>query len=146
MEEEYNLTEIDKLNVYLTPEAFKEIKLDTYKYYDADPDIKNVVKRSDIIDAFTMVLLSAYKTPLKYPLTVLKQDEELEEPDDYTRLFEIFEVVQNSSKVLNLKLILNLEFMYFLYFSNDNLIISFSSVNLGVLSINNGALIVILYL
>ena len=31
MEEEYNLTEIDKLNNYLTPEAFKEVKLETYK-------------------------------------------------------------------------------------------------------------------
>jgi DNA-directed RNA polymerase beta' subunit len=31
IEEEYNLTEIDKLEVYLTPEAIKEVKLETYK-------------------------------------------------------------------------------------------------------------------
>jgi DNA-directed RNA polymerase beta' subunit len=31
MEEEYNLTEIDKLNVYLTPEAFKEVTQKTYE-------------------------------------------------------------------------------------------------------------------
>ena len=31
MEEEYNLTEIDKLNNYLTPEALKEVTLNTYQ-------------------------------------------------------------------------------------------------------------------
>jgi len=31
MEEEYNLSEIDKLNNYLTAEAIKEINLETYK-------------------------------------------------------------------------------------------------------------------
>jgi len=31
MEEEYNLTEVDKLNVYLTPEAFKEVTQKTYE-------------------------------------------------------------------------------------------------------------------
>jgi len=31
MEEEFNLTEVDKLNIYLTPEAYKEIKGTTYQ-------------------------------------------------------------------------------------------------------------------
>ncbi len=31
MEEEYNITEIDKLNNYLTPEAFKEVNMKTYE-------------------------------------------------------------------------------------------------------------------
>jgi DNA-directed RNA polymerase beta' subunit len=31
MEEEYNLTEIDKLNNYLTPDAFKEVNIKTYE-------------------------------------------------------------------------------------------------------------------
>jgi hypothetical protein len=66
-------------------------KMATYKYYETDPIIKiKTIKEADIIDEFTRIIIEAYNDEVEYPKEIKAELEEMEEEDDYDKLFNMF--------------------------------------------------------
>jgi hypothetical protein len=91
---------------FLTEEQEKlEQKIPTFLYKRANDDVKDLVKDSSIIDAFIQLLIDAYGKDYKYPEELKKQEEEIKEDDDYTKLFNIFEFTNSDKDYLSNDLI-----------------------------------------
>lgn len=71
---------------------FKETdKLATFKYYERDLNIKEtLLKDQEIIDEFTRMIIEAYNEDLEYPQEIKDELEEMDDEDDYNKLFNIF--------------------------------------------------------
>jgi hypothetical protein len=73
-------------------------KLDTFKYYKKDNDLKNnILKRDDIIMEFINLLFEYYSITKEYPKEIKKDLEENQDEDDYNVLFSLFEFTNDEN-------------------------------------------------
>jgi len=91
---------------------FKESdKLATFKYYERDLNIKEtLLKDSDIIDEFTRIIIEAYNEEQEYPKEIKDELEEMDDEDDYNKLFNIFTITNDKRDFLsndNLRIIIS---------------------------------------
>lgn len=67
-------------------------KINTFKYYKKDNDLKNnILKRDDILMEFINLLFEYYSIKKEYPHEIKKDLEENQDEDDYKVLFNLFE-------------------------------------------------------
>jgi len=94
----------DRFNLTSTfiDENFDEAeKLSGYKYYKTDKTIKTkFLKRQDVRDAFISLIFKYYNKPIAYPEEILKENKEVEDDSDNTKLFSLFEFTGNSKDVI----------------------------------------------
>lgn len=76
---------------------FKESdKLQTFKYYERDLNIKEtLLKDEDIIDEFTRIIIEAYNEDLEYPKEIKDELDNMDDEDDYNKLFNIFTITND---------------------------------------------------
>lgn len=77
-------------------------KLDTFKYYKKDNDIKNIIlNRDDIIMEFINLLFEYYHIKKEYPKQIQMQIEENNDDDDYKTLFNLFHFTNDENDFIN---------------------------------------------
>lgn len=77
-------------------------KLDTFKYYKKDNDIKNIIlNRDDIIMEFINLLFEYYHIKKEYPKQIQIQIEENNDDDDYKTLFNLFDFTNDENDFIN---------------------------------------------
>jgi hypothetical protein len=77
-------------------------KLDTFKYYKKDNDIKNIIlNRDDIIMEFINLLFEYYHIKKEYPKQIQMQIEENNDDDDYKTLFNLFHFTNDENDYIN---------------------------------------------
>lgn len=91
---------------------FKETdKLATFKYYERDLNIKEtILKDIDIIDEFTRMIIEAYNEDLEYPQEIKDELQEMDDEDDYNKLFNIFTITHDKRDFIsndNLRIIVS---------------------------------------
>jgi hypothetical protein len=89
--------EFQMMSKFLTKEQEeREKKLPSFKYYTADDKVKEYVKQDSYINAFTNLLLDAYKTPVEYPKELKQDIIDIQEDDDYTKLLDLFTITKKT--------------------------------------------------
>lgn len=77
-------------------------KLDTFKYYKKDNDIKNIIlNRDDVIMEFINLLFEYYHIKKEYPKQIQMQIEENNDDDDYKTLFNLFHFTNDENDFIN---------------------------------------------
>lgn len=73
-------------------------KIDTFKYYKKNNDIKNnILKNDDVIMEFINILIEYYSIKKEYPQEIKKELDENMDEDDYKMLFNLFEFTNSQS-------------------------------------------------
>jgi hypothetical protein len=72
-------------------------KLKTFKYYLKEDEVKTkIITNPDIINEFIHLVIEAYNLFLVYPAEIKKENQEVEDEDDTTKLFELFKITGNN--------------------------------------------------
>jgi hypothetical protein len=84
-------------------------KLDTFKYYKKDSNLKSsVLEDDDVIMEFINIILNAYSTKKELPKAYKLELDSNEDEDDYSKLFGLFEFTNNSDDIIPNSTIKNL--------------------------------------
>jgi hypothetical protein len=82
---------------FITNDFDETKKLKTFKYYLKDDEVKTkIITNPDVINEFIHLVLEAYNTFLVYPAEIKKENQEVEDEDDTTKLFELFKITGNN--------------------------------------------------
>jgi hypothetical protein len=74
-------------------------KLATFEYYEKEEGLKtNYLQKDEVIDEFTNIILEAYYDNVEYPKVLKDELKELEDDEDMTKLFNLFEYTDNEEK------------------------------------------------
>jgi hypothetical protein len=77
-------------------------RLDTFKYYKKDTNIKNdILQRDDIIMEFINIVFEYFSIVKNYPKAIKKTIDEDQDEDDYKKLFNLFEFTNSPSDFIN---------------------------------------------
>lgn len=86
---------------FINKEFDETKKLKTFKYFLKDDEVKTkIIVNPDIINEFIHLVLEAYKTPKIYPAEIKKENQEVEDEDDTTKLFELFKITGNNKDTI----------------------------------------------
>lgn len=84
-------------------DSYSEPKLNTFKYYKQDPNIKNRLADKKLKDEFLNIILDAQK--VEYPKNLLEENKNNEDDDnnDKQKLFDLFEFSNNDNNRISNK-------------------------------------------
>jgi hypothetical protein len=79
----------------------EEKKLNTFSYFKADPLIKEFIKRPEVVQEFTLIIMEAYKNKVEYPKQIKQELEANEEEEDTQKLFNLFEFTNDKTDYIS---------------------------------------------
>jgi len=82
----------------------KDPKIEGYCYYETDPNFKEkFLSKPEIISAFTYILINAYNNKIDYPKEIKMKLDENKDDNDYTALFNLFQITSNKEDIIKNK-------------------------------------------
>lgn len=77
-------------------------KLKTFKYYRANSSLKaEYIHRPEVIHEFMWIILEAYNKECIYPQEIKIEQDEIEDEDDYSNLFELFKFTEEEEDFIS---------------------------------------------
>jgi len=86
---------------FINDEFPENEKIEGFKYYAKDDNFKaSFSSRKEIILAFTNIIIKAYNNKIKYPEELKKINDSNKDDSDYTRLFNLFQITNDSKDII----------------------------------------------